>query len=515
MHAFEALLIVLAAAVLLSLLARRLKAPFPPFLALAGAGVAFLPLAPEIGLDPQLALALFVAPVLLDAAFDSSLRDLKRNALPIACLSLIAVGVTVLAVAVVARLLAPEMPWPAAVALGAIVAPPDAAAATAVLRLVPAPYRVRTILEGESLFNDASSLLIYRFAVVAAASTLPAGGALPGLIAWALVGSVVFGGAAAWLQARLMAQMTEAPPAIVLQFIGVFGVWIAAERLGLSAIITVVVFAMVVARLSARTDAALRVPAYAVWETVVFALNAMAFLLVGLQIGPIWDNLAPSERGGYAAFALAVLATCIAARFAWVMGYNVALRIKNRIWGVDLPPGASPPTARSGLVIAWAGMRGVVSLAAAYALPVGFPLRDLILLTVFVVVMGTLVLQGLTLGPLVRWLGLGADGVLDADIRRARVEAADAALAHVRGRHDAPAQRLRAEYRERRAALADAGEGDGRVALPIDDLSAEVLQAKRDRLLVLRLEGVISDAAYYQLEEELDRHELALAPVVR
>lgn len=175
MHAFEALLLILAGAVLLSLLARRLNSPFPPFLALGGAAVAFLPHAPEITLDPQLVLALFVAPVLLDSAFDSSPRDLKRNIVPITFLTVVAVGVTVIAVALSARAMEPSMAWPVAIALGAIVAPPDAAAATAVLRAVPVPHRVRVVLEGESLFNDATALLTYRLAVLAATAGLAMG----------------------------------------------------------------------------------------------------------------------------------------------------------------------------------------------------------------------------------------------------------------------------------------------------------------------------------------------------
>jgi NhaP-type Na+/H+ or K+/H+ antiporter len=207
MHGFETILIVMAAAVVLSLVAQRLKAPYPPFVALAGAGVAFLPFAPEITLDPALVLALFVAPVLLDAAFDSSLRDLKRNAVPIAFLSLVAVAVTVAAVAFTAKALMPALPWAAAVTLGAIVAPPDAAAATAVLRIIPVPYRVRTILEGESLFNDASALLIYRLAVGATLATMPQGWMLAGAVTWALVGSVAFALVAAWLQTKLMGML--------------------------------------------------------------------------------------------------------------------------------------------------------------------------------------------------------------------------------------------------------------------------------------------------------------------
>lgn len=515
MHGFEAILIVMAAAVAMSLLSRRLNAPFPPFVALAGAGAAFLPFAPEVTLDPQLVLALFVAPVLLDAAFDSSLRDLKRNIVPIAFLSLAAVAVTTVAVALTAKALIPALPWAAAVALGAIVAPPDAAAATAVLRIIPAPFRIRTVLEGESLFNDASALLIYRIAVAATVTAVPSGWQLAGSFVLATAGSVIFGLVAAWVQVRVLRLLTEAPPSIVMQFIGGFGVWIIAERLGLSAIITIVVFAMATARMAVRSPAAIRVPTYAVWETVVFALNVLAFMLVGLQIAPIWRDLQPVQREEYALFALIILGVCVVVRLAWVMGYNGFAQLRNRLMGRSLPRAVSAPSFASGLVVGWAGMRGVVSLAAAYALPADFPFRDLILLAVFAVVMGTLVVQGLTLAPLIRWLGFGNDGVLDGEIRKAREAITDAALAHVAGRNDAPAKRLKAEYRERRDALETAGEGDGRVALAIDDLAEDVLETKRERLLQMRLSGEISDAAYYQIEEELDRRELALTPVVR
>lgn len=460
-------------------------------------------------------LALFVAPVLLDAAFDSSVRDLRRNIVPIAFLSLAAVAVTTLAVAFTAKALVPALPWAAAVALGAIVAPPDAAAATAVLRLIPAPFRIRNVLEGESLFNDASALLIYRIAVAATLTAVPSGWQLAGSFALATAGSVIFGLIAAWVQVRVLRLLTEAPPSIVMQFIGGFGVWIVAERLGLSAIVTIVVFAMATARMAARSPAVIRVPTYAVWETVVFALNVLAFMLVGLQIAPIWRDLQPVQREEYAVFALIILGVCVVVRLAWVMGYNGVAQLRNRRIGRHLSRAAHAPSFASGLIIGWAGMRGVVSLAAAYALPTGFPFRDLILLSVFAVVMGTLVVQGLTLGPLIRVMGFGNDGVLDGEIRKARAAITDAAIDHVSGRDDAPAKRLRAEYHERREALTTAGEGDGRVTLPVDDLAEEVLRTKRERLLAMRLSGEISDAAYYQIEEELDRRELALTPVVR
>jgi len=512
MHAFETILTVLFGAVVLSLLARRMNAPFPPFLALGGAAAAFLPFAPDLRLDPELALALFVAPVLLDAAFDSSPRDLKRNLAPILFLSVIAVGVTVAAVALTARGLRPELSWAAAIALGAIVAPPDAAAATAVLRAVPVPHRIRTILEGESLFNDATSLLTYRLAVTAAVSGLTLGWPLLGAVAWALLGSVAAGFATAWLIRMALRGVDDAPNAILLQFISTFGVWILADRLGLSAIITVVVHAMVTARLAARIPAAVRAPSYAVWETVVFALNAMAFALVGLQVGPLWRDLAPAQRAEYSVFALAVLGAAVAARIVWVLLYHGA----NRLWGLRAQDrgGQGAPTARSALVVGWSGMRGVVSLAAAYALPQDFPARDLLLLATFAVVMGTLVIQGFTLGPVIRLMRLKDDGILAGEIRRAREAVLGAALSRLRDEPAEPAGRLRSHYNEHLAAIREAG-GDGVVELEQDRLSRAVLEAKREALLSLRVEGGIGEAAYYQLEEELDRHELSLIPVVR
>ena len=515
MHAFETILAVLLGAVLLSLVARRLKAPFPPFLALGGAAVAFMPFAPDLRLDPQLVLALFVAPILLDSSFDSSPRDLKRNIGPIAFLTLATVAVTVIAVAVTARRLEPEMGWAVAIALGAIVAPPDAAAATAVLRAVPVPYRVRTILEGESLFNDSSSLLIYKLAISAALGGMAVGWALAGTIVWALAGSVIFAVAAAWVTTRATRSITDAPSSILIQFIATFGLWIAAERIGLSAIVTVVVYGLTIARLTVRNPASLRAPAYAVWETVVFALNATAFALVGLQIGPIWRGLEPAQRGEYALFAAAILGTAVVVRMVWVMTYNAGTRLKNRWFGADLPEGESAPTAATGLIIGWAGMRGVVTLAAAYALPTSFPYKDLLLLSAFAVVMGTLVVQGLTLGPLIKWLGAGDDGQLTEEIKRARQVVTQAAFDDLKGRKGRIASRLKDEYGDRLDAVQSDSAEDGRVELEADQIHNALLKVKRDALLALRTSGEIGEQAYYQIEEELDRHELALSPVVR
>src|SRR5881409_1303437 len=221
-------------ATLLAALARRVGAPYPVFLAIGGAILAFVPGAPSFTVLPELALALFVAPILLDAAYDASPRDLRDNWAPVTGLVVFAVGLTTIAVAVVARTLMPAMPWAPAIALGAVVAPPDAVAATAVLRPLRPPHRILTILEGESLLNDASALLIYRLAVGAVAvSSFSVRSVAPTLLL-VVVGSVVVGPLMGWVVLRVTRRIRDAPTAIIVQFIVAFGVWILADRMGLS-----------------------------------------------------------------------------------------------------------------------------------------------------------------------------------------------------------------------------------------------------------------------------------------
>src|SRR3569833_4075355 len=261
METFEWSIGLMFGAALLSLLARRIGLPYPSLLAVGGAAVALLPFTPNWTLDPHLALTLFVAPVLLDAAYDFSLRDLKRNWIPVASLAVIAVAITTALVAVVVHWMVPAMPWPIAIALGAIVAPPDAAAATAVMRQVRLPHRIRTILEGESVVNDASALLIYRLAVSAAmAGDVNPITVVPVSIA-VIVGSICVGILLAIVFARLIRYVDDAPTAIIIQFVGTFGVWKLADGIGQSGILTIVAFAITAARSSLRvsTPAATRI----------------------------------------------------------------------------------------------------------------------------------------------------------------------------------------------------------------------------------------------------------------
>jgi len=513
LHSFEWVIGLALGAMVLASLARRTGVPYPTFLALGGVVLAFVPGSPNWVLEPEIALALFVAPVLMDAAFDTSLRDLRDNWLPVTTLVVVAVAVTTATVAVVARWMVPDMPWFAAIALGAIVAPPDAAAATAVLRAVNLPYRVLKILEGESLLNDATALLIYRVAVSGAmASSLSVSHVAPALV-WAVIGSFIVGYGFARLSMPIIARVTDVPSAIVVQFVGTFLAWIIAERLQLSAILTIVVYAVTLARnVPISTPARLRVPAYAVWETVVFLLNVAAFVLIGMQLRPIWSDLAEGLHSEYVMIAAVVLATVIVSRIVWVMAYNVVLQLFIARRGFTPQRATNTrPTVRGAVLISWCGMRGIVTLAAAFALPAEFPFRSLILLTAFAVVLGTLVLQGITLRPLVSLLALDDGDPLSQEINWARRAAFHAALESIDGYTTTEADLLRLEYQQ----MLDRAEKDPKVGLPgseapaADPLRLQAIGAARRVLFDMRDSGEIGDDAFHKLEEEFDWAELA------
>jgi Na+/H+ antiporter len=521
---FEIVITLLIAGAAFTAVARRLGIPYPALLALAGAGLALLPNLPTVSLDPRLALTLFVAPVLLDAAYDSSPRDLKTHWRAVTSLALGAVVFTVAAVALVARWLSPALSWPTAIALGAIVAPPDAAAATAVLKQLRPPHRMLVVLEGESLFNDASALLIYRLAVMAAVETAFSGWRAAPLLLIVIVGSVLLALILSRVATVVSERVTDVSTAITVQFLSTFLVWMLAEGLHLSGIITMVTFAILVAR-RARTPARLRVPSYAVWDLMVFVLNVLAFILVGLQLKPIVQSLSSQQLLAYAATAGALCATVIVVRMAWVMGHTVVARLARG--GRGRPDSASRPllaSLRSGTAIGWCGMRGIVTLAAALALPSGFPHRDFVLFAAFSVVLGTLVVQGATLRPLMRLLRLEDDGAIDHEVDAARAETARAALDAIAEPSHEMIQLLQRKYRARlhRAERnGDVGHRDDGPDADADGVGVylEALRraqaAERDTLFALRARGVIGDDAFHRVEEELDWAELNTEAMAR
>ena len=501
---FEWILVLLFAAVVLTAAADRLRVPYPSLLAIAGAGIAFLPFAPDIRIEPDLALALFVAPALLDAAFDTSPQELRRNVIPVVSLAVFAVVLTTAAVAFIGRFAG--LPIAAAIALGAIVAPPDAAAAAAVLKELRLPQRIGAVLQGESLLNDATALLIYRAAVAMAVGSFSLASDGP-LILLSAAGSLVAGYVLARLYLVLTSRIRDAASSTVLQFVSTFAVWLLAERLTLSPIITVVIYAMALAQaVPRRSSARLRISSYSVWETAIFVVNVLAFVLMGLQARHIIERLSEAERWGSLLFGLSVLAIVIATRIAWIAAYRLMIETARRWFNADL--GARDP--RGAILVSWSGMRGLVTLATAFALPLDFPGRDLIVLCAFCVVLGTLVIQGLTLRPLLHVLDFKDDGTVERELSAARVAIMQAALDTLDGDTSPAAAALRDQYQAARTTAGD--ESAPQAATEYDRLRLRAIKAQRQALHRLRAQRQVGDDVFHRLEEELDWSELDASP---
>jgi monovalent cation/hydrogen antiporter len=367
-----------------------------------------------------------------------------------------------------------------------------------------------TILEGESLLNDATALLIFRLAIGAvAAGEFSVAEVAPSFLL-AVVGSLVAGPVLGWMVFHILNRVRHVPTAIILQFVSTFAVWILADRLGLSGVLTVVCYAITLARHSpSRTPSWIRIPSYAVWETVVFALNVLAFIFIGLQIRPVLDSLDPALRGRYFAVAFAVLITVILVRIIWHMSFNSVLRWKHRRFGFNPPRPMMRPTVGSGLLISWAGMRGILSLAAALALPAQFPFRGLIVFTAFSVVLGTLVLQGLTLKPLLRALDLHDDDPVGKEVFAARARALVAGLAVLENKASPLASAVRHEFSAHFTFEGNGPNPEDMERSAHSGMFREALKAARAAVLAMRDSDEIGDAAFHQMEEELDRLEMA------
>ena len=497
---FESLLALLLVAILLLQVSRRLDLPYPAMLAIAGVGVAFVPGAPRILIDPHTALPLFIAPVLLDAAYDLPVGAAWKLWRPLFVLSVIAVLITAAVVAWIGWAFA-GLPLAAAVVLGAIVAPTDAAAATAVLSSVSIPHRTITVLKGESLFNDATALLLF-----AGALAVHGRGGMDGGIALQLglaaPGGILLGIGLAYAVNWLNRFVAGTLGGNLLQFVVAFLIWLVAERLHLSAVLTVVAFAMTIARMpSTNSSPRMRVHSFAVWATVVFLLNVLAFLLMGMQARTIVGRMEPGRLQDALLVAAAVIVAVIAVRVVLVMAWNLAARRLPWLRG-DI----EAPTIGQGIFVGWCGMRGLVSMATAFALPADFPNRDIVVLIAFAVVLATLVLQGLTLAPLIRWLRL--DQLEDGDrlLAKARVKLASAGIGALADREGAEADILRARYKfESKPETADA-------LRRYREAGLAAVAAERAKLEWMRETHELSDDSYYLLQEEIDWRQLTLLP---
>jgi CPA1 family monovalent cation:H+ antiporter len=489
LHDIEPLLLALMVAVAgLSVLARLVRVPYPILLVLGGLVLGFLPGMPEVELPPELVLVAFLPPLLYWAGFFSSPRDLWADARSI---SLAAVGLvlaTMAAVAVAAHAAVDGLGWPAAFALGAIVSPTDPLAATAIGRRLGVPRRLITVLEGESLVNDASALVAYKLAVAAVVSGT--------FVAWqaglrfvvGAAGGVAIGLGVGWLIAELRRRLDDPVVEIVISVVSGYAAYLPAELLDVSGVLAAVTTGLYVGwRAPQLASASTRLLGFSFWEVLVYLANAILFILVGLQLQPILSGL-----GGTA---VAVL----------VRQAQLARRIG----------------ARERLVLGWSGMRGAVSLAAALALPLDFPMRNLILFLTFAVILATLVLQGLTLPTLIRRLHFHDDGAEQREELRARLAATHAALDRLDElavedwtREDT-VQRLHNLYEFRRRRLKeragiweDGGAEDQ--SLAYQRLVRELLQAQRQAIVVLRNQGQISNDVMHRIERELDLEDTRL-----
>jgi Na+/H+ antiporter len=511
----QTVILLLVAVIVLVTIARRVLIPYPIFLVLGGLALSLLPRLPVVRLDPDLVFLIFLPPILWSAAYFTSLRDFRAN---LRSISLLAVGLvlaTTAAVAAVARLLLPGLGWPLAVALGAIVSPPDAVAATAIARRLGIPHRVVTILEGESLVNDASALVLYRSALAAAVTgAFVLTQALQQFVL-ASVGGVAIGLGVAALARRALRLTDDSLAHTAITLLAPYAAWIIGERTHTSAVLACVAGGLYLRQgFSELVPPTTRLQSRAVWDLLVFVLNGAIFILIGLQLGAIRESGLPGRLGTLLWQGAVISATAIGVRLLWVPLATVIPRLVSpALRRRDPMPGWRPV-----LLVAWIGMRGIVSLAAALALPettatgAPFPFREEIIVLTFAVILSTLVLQGLSLTPLIQALDLERDDTLELEEAQAREEAARAALARLEElggagwAPDAQVERLRARYAQQllHTSPLQVGDGDAAARAAYRRLRHETLNAERRALIALRDRGVISDEVLHRLEQTLD-----------
>ena len=496
---FESLLVLLLAAIVLLQVARRFSLPYPAMLAAGGMLVALVPGSPTIRIEPEMALALFIAPPLMDAAFDFPVGSARKFWRPLIMLAGLAVLATTAVVAWLGWRYA-GMPVAAAIALGAIVAPPDAAAAVAVLRTVAVPTNTAAILKGESLFNDATALLLYGGAVAA----VQHGGLTHGVEVRLLIaapGGIVLGIALATIMRRLNRFVTGTLGGNLMQFVMTWLAWTIAARLGLSSVLCLVAFGMWLARSSPiGLSPRMRVHSYAVWATVVFLLNVIGFLVIGMQVRTIVEGMQTTSLAHALLFAGIVVVAVIGVRFVVVLAYISTTRSYERRHNRPVA------TLQQGVLVGWNGMRGLVTLATAFALPQSFPHRDLIVLTAFCVVITTTVLQGATLRPLIRLLRLDRSGDSARILEQARNHLLGKALESLDRESDVEAEVLKGYYRVRVEEAQTGAMARHRA------IGLAVLTVQREELAKLLQEHRIDPDAFDVLQEELDWRALDLLP---
>jgi CPA1 family monovalent cation:H+ antiporter len=515
----------LLAVAVLALVARKLHIPYPILFVIGGLGLGFLPGIPRVHLDPELVFLFFLPPLLYPAALFTSWRDFRTNLRPISLLAIGLVLITTASIALLAHQVL-DMPLAAGFVLGAIISPPDAIAATAIAERLKVPRRIVTILEGESLVNDASALIAYRFGVAAVVTGSFSLAQASEKFLIAGIGGILFGLLVGWVAEQFHRRVVDAPIEITVSLLTPFVAYLPAERLGVSGVLAVVVAGVYLGRLLPEiTDYQTRLDARPVWDIVEFVLNGFVFILIGLQLPDILHAAVGKDRSTRELIwdALFISFAIIVIRIVWVFPATYLPRLLFKHIRKKDPY----PSWRHVMVTAWTGMRGVVSLAAALALPLTirggapFPNRDLIVFLSFVVILATLVVQGLSLPPLIRWLGVKDDDSLEREEREARLAANQAALAKLKetaerdpSKLDAM-KRLRIEYEDRIRQLEAATSERVSHKLHLfsaeyERLSMEALVEERLTILRLRNKDVINDEVLRHIQWDIDLAEARL-----
>lgn len=498
-----------ALAVLLVVAAYGRLPPAIP-LVVGGLVLGFVPGLPHVILPPDLVLVAILPPLLYSAAFFTGLRDLRTNLRPISLLAIGLVAATTVGVALVAHEAVGGLSWGSAFTLGAIVSPTDAIASTEVARRVGAPRRVISIIEGESLVNDGMALVLYKTAVAAAVSGTFSLFDASWRLLLNVVGGLAVGLAVAWVVRQVRRRVDDTPTEVALALLSGYLAYLPASALGVSGVLAAVTIGVYMGWYTPQlTTVETRLSGNAFWELLVYLVNALLFVLVGLQLREIVDRL--SVTGALVADAAYVVAAVVVLRLIWVPVFTYLPRfLFRRVRERDpYPPWQFP------VLISWAGIRGAVSLAAALALPSGLPGRDLIVFLTFAVIMATLIGQGLTLPPLIHALRIHDDGSAEREDAKARIRAAEAALERLDELADEDwvrpdtLERLRGSYRfrsNRFRARYDGVDDDGveQRSAQFQRLRRELLDAERQAVVQLRNEGVITEAVLQRVQRDID-----------
>jgi CPA1 family monovalent cation:H+ antiporter len=519
----ETILCLLVAVAGLATLSRRLRLAEPILLVLGGLALGFIPALADVEFPPDVVFLLFVPPLVYMGAYLTPWRDIKRNTRPILLLAIGLVLTTIFAVAAVTMAVVNEpMPWSVAFVLGTIVAPPDAVAVMAITERLKVPRRISNVLEGESLANDAVALVAYRMAIAAAVSGTFSLGAAGRQLAWASVGGLLIGWLIGASMLRVRRQLSDPSVQVTLSLLTPFAAYLPAEALEASGVLAVVTAGVYISRYSSRHfSAEVRALSTSFWRVVEFLLNGLAFILIGLQLRKVYFQVGDYPIGELLKDTGAIVLTVVVVRILWVFpfAYLPLYFIRSLRQGSPYPPW------RHVAMIAWAGIRGVDSLATALAVPLvisggrPFPSRSLVIFLSFAVILSTLVLQGFSLPLLIRWLGLRDDGLDESEEMKARSAAAEAALRRLdelAAEPGAPCdsiERIRAMYRSRlqryQARLRDTGDlRHEEKAESVRRLRVELLKAERQAVLDLRDREVINDDVMRDIERDIDLEEL-------